>query len=61
MSNRFSADNMTNILIQTNAGDITIELFTDSMPITAGNIMSQYLRDSNHSSQKYLSKVASSL
>ncbi|MBT4065789.1 MAG: peptidylprolyl isomerase [Euryarchaeota archaeon] len=30
---------MTNVLMQTSAGDITIELFTDSMPITAGNFL----------------------
>ena len=30
---------MTNVLMQTSAGDITIELYTDSMPITAGNFL----------------------
>ena len=39
LSNRCSAGNMTNVLMQTSAGDITIELFTDSMPITAGNFL----------------------
>ena len=30
---------MTNVLMRTSAGDITIELYTDSMPITAGNFL----------------------
>jgi cyclophilin family peptidyl-prolyl cis-trans isomerase len=30
---------MTQVLMQTSKGDITIELFTDSMPITAGNFL----------------------
>ncbi|MDP6870171.1 MAG: peptidylprolyl isomerase [Candidatus Poseidoniaceae archaeon] len=30
---------MTNVIMQTSAGDIEIELFTDSMPITAGNFL----------------------
>ena len=30
---------MTNVLMQTSKGDITIELFTDKMPITAGNFL----------------------
>tara|TARA_B100000575_G_C23010790_1_gene582257 strand:- start:184 stop:747 length:564 start_codon:yes stop_codon:yes gene_type:complete len=29
----------TNVLMKTTAGDITIELFTDTMPITAGNFL----------------------
>jgi cyclophilin family peptidyl-prolyl cis-trans isomerase len=29
----------TNVLMKTSAGDITIELFTDTMPITAGNFL----------------------
>jgi cyclophilin family peptidyl-prolyl cis-trans isomerase len=32
-------DNMTTVLMKTSAGDITIELYTDSMPITAGNFL----------------------
>ena len=35
----FWKDNMTNVLMKTSAGDITIKLFTDSMPITAGNFL----------------------
>jgi cyclophilin family peptidyl-prolyl cis-trans isomerase len=30
---------MTQVLMQTSKGDITIELFTDTMPITAGNFL----------------------
>jgi cyclophilin family peptidyl-prolyl cis-trans isomerase len=30
---------MTKVLMRTNKGDIEIELFTDSMPITAGNFL----------------------
>ena len=30
---------MTQVLMTTSKGDITIELFTDSMPITAGNFL----------------------
>ena len=30
---------MTNVLMKTSKGDITIELFTESMPITAGNFL----------------------
>jgi len=30
---------MTNVLMRTSAGDIKIELYTDSMPITAGNFL----------------------
>ena len=30
---------MTNVLMRTSAGDITIELYTDSMPVTAGNFL----------------------
>ena len=30
---------MTQVLMQTTKGDITIELFTDTMPITAGNFL----------------------
>lgn len=32
-------DDMTQVLMKTSKGDITIELFTDSMPITAGNFL----------------------
>ena len=31
--------NMTEVIMQTSAGNIVIELFTDSMPITAGNFL----------------------
>ena len=30
---------MTQVLMKTSKGDITIELFTDTMPITAGNFL----------------------
>ena len=39
MSNRCSAGNMTNVLMQTSAGDITIRLYTDKAPETAGNFL----------------------
>ena len=29
----------TQVLMQTSKGDVTIELFTDTMPITAGNFL----------------------
>ena len=29
----------TNVLMKTSAGEIKIELFTDTMPITAGNFL----------------------
>lgn len=39
MSNRCSAGNMTNVMMQTSAGDITIRLFTDQAPDTTANFL----------------------
>jgi len=39
MSNRCSAGNMTNVMMQTSAGDITIRLFTEQAPDTTANFL----------------------